>query len=328
MAEPGEREGAEESTRERERREHMKAIDIHAHIFSSAHGRNCFGEVRSERFGRIVNGGEVKPFMPPLSDTTRFGAENLLELMREAEVERAVLVQNPTIGSVNGEILEAVSRYPGIFAGVIQVDPFLDGCVKELDRWAATGMFRALKLELSSGWGWLASHPEVDFHYGLLEPLLEAAARHGLHVIFDTGPTGGPAYRPGEMAEMAGRHPELTFIVEHLGYMTRDGDEKLHRRMLELGRRENVYLGISAVGQLLEEAYPCPRAMELVRRAREIMGAGKLLWGTDCPTTMCRYTYRQMKEAVELHTPFFSPEELELVLWGNAHRLFFSERGG
>lgn len=306
----------------------MKAIDIHAHIFSSVHGRNCLGEVCSERFGRVTNGGKVKPFMPPLSDTTRFGVENLLELMTEAEVERALLVQNPTIGSVNGEILQAVSRYPERFAGVIQVDPFLDGCQVELERWAATGMFRALKLELSSGWGWLASHPELNFHYDMLEPLLKGAARYGLHVIFDTGPTGGPAYRPGDMAEMAGRHPELTFIVEHLGYMTPDGNPEMHRSLLELGRRDNVYFGISAAGQLLEESYPCPQAMELVRRAGELMGAGKLLWGTDCPTTMCRYTYKQMKEIVELHTPFFSEEERRMVLYGNAMRLFFIREEG
>ena len=301
----------------------MKAIDIHAHIFSRVNGHNNKGTVVSEHWGRVINGGTTEPFMPPLSDHTSFCAENLLEMMRRSEVEKAVLLQNPTIGCINGEIMDAVERYPDVFAGVIQVDPFGAGAVRQMEELADTGRVRALKLEMSDDWGWLAVHPCTMFHYETIYPLIRAAASKGLHVIIDTGATRGTAYLPEEFKNMVREFGGTYFIFEHMGYLTPGGDREKHRQLLKLGTLDNVRFGISAMGQLLAEEYPCPTAISNLREAYEIMGPDKLLWGSDCPTTLNRYTYQQMKDMVEFHALFLTEEDKKKILYHNGNKLFF-----
>ncbi|MGM9522733.1 MAG: amidohydrolase family protein [Oscillospiraceae bacterium] len=302
----------------------MRAIDIHAHIFSRVNGANNFGPVVSQRYGRVLNGGEVKPFMPPLSTDTSFSADALLELMSRSDVEKAVLMQNPTIGIINGEIAAAVAAHPGVFAGVVQVDPFLPGAADTLEAELKKGSFCALKLEMSSDWGWLSIHPRTDFSFTELYPILDVVREHKLKVIFDTGAAVGRYYLPIEYRKLAEQYPDVRFIIEHQGYYTGNGGFERHIELLGLGKLPNVSFGISAAGQVLSEPYPCPEAMTMLHRAAELMGTEKLMWGSDCPTTLNRYTYQQMKELVELHTPFFTEREREQVLYGNARELFFS----
>lgn len=303
----------------------MKAIDIHAHIFSRVNGHNNKGTVVSEHWGRVINGGKTEPFMPPLSDHTSFCTENLLEMMKRSDVEKAVLLQNPTIGCINEEIMDAVERYPDVFAGVIQVDPFGADAVRRLEELADTGRFRALKLEMSDDWGWLAVHPRMLFNYETIYPLIRAAASRGLHVIIDTGATGGSAYLPEQFENMVRKFGDTCFIFEHMGYLTLGGDRKKHRELLKLGVLDNVRFGISAMAQLLAEEYPCPTAISGLREAYEMMGADKLLWGSDCPTTLNRYTYQQMKDMVELHALFLTEEDKRKILYDNGNKLFFDQ---
>ena len=72
----------------------------------------------------------------------------------------------------------------------------------------------------------------------------------------------------------------------------------------------------------MEEEYPCKKALNLIKQAYDILGAKKLLWGTDCPTTLNRYTYQQMKDMIERHAVFLSESEKEDILYHNARTLF------
>jgi len=59
-----------------------------------------------------------------------------------------------------------------------------------------------------------------------------------------------------------------------------------------------------------------------LREAVEIVGAEKLLWGSDLPITLNRHTYRQLVDAVRLETPFLSPEDRGRILRANAQAVF------
>ncbi|MBN1672149.1 MAG: amidohydrolase family protein [Kiritimatiellae bacterium] len=52
-----------------------------------------------------------------------FPVARLLALMDAHGVGRAVLLQNPTIGTMNFEVAAAIDRHPDRFVGRIQVDP-------------------------------------------------------------------------------------------------------------------------------------------------------------------------------------------------------------
>lgn len=296
-------------------------IDFHAHIFREVDGQNPAGPVRSERFGRIDNAGVLKPFIPPLCEKTAFPVDNLAEMMRQNGVEQALLLQNPTIGTRNDEIADAMAAYPGMFFGVVQDDPFGDTLLPTIERYGGMPGFIALKLELSHDWGWTGIHGMETFDYEKLYPAVELAGSLGLAVIIDTGSHVGPAYQPDGIGKLARQFPHTRFVIEHLGYFIPGAPRGQWEELIALGGLDNVCFGISAVGQLLAEAYPCPNAMKLVAYAHKKLGAGKLLWGSDVPTTLTRYTYRQMIDTVQKHAHFLSDAEKEQVLGGNAKEI-------
>ncbi len=302
----------------------MKIIDGHIHIFSKIDGANANGSVKGCGYGKTINAGIESPFMPPLTKETCFTADMLLEVMRQNGVEKAVLFQNPTIGSVNEEIGLAVSEHPEIFAGVLQVDPFSEDALEQAERLLENYTYRALKLELSTGWGWTGIHKEKEFHYSMLKPLVEFAGKHRLAVVFDTGDTDSKAYLPGELDELTAQFPEVTFVIEHGGYLTPEGDREKWEQMTDIACRENVYLGICAIWSLLESEYPGESGNDILKRLYDKVGAEKLIWGTDAPCTCKFYTYGQMMDVVRKHARFLSEEELESVCYGNAQKVYFS----
>lgn len=300
----------------------MTIIDFHAHIFSRVDGCNDRGPVKSAGLGRVSNGGEVRPFIPPYGPDTTFPLECLDELMTQNGVSRAMLLQGPTIGNVNEEVARAIKDKPERFSGVMQVDPFAPDAAEQIGALAAKAPYAALKLEMSEDWGWLGVHPADAFSYTQLYPLVEAAAGCGLSIILDTGNWTGKAYAPKAVGEMARTFPQTRFVVEHLGYFMPGTPRPLWEEMIEQGKLENIWFGLSAVGQLLAEEYPCAEALALVAWAHRSLGAQKLLWGSDIPTTLMRYTYQQEIDMVLKHAVFLSDREKEQVMGENAMQFF------
>lgn len=303
----------------------MNIIDGHIHIFSEINGVNSRGPVTGCGYGKTRNSGVESPFTPPFGEKTSYDVELLLETMRQNGVSKAVLLQNPTIGSVNEEIGEAIRKYPEILTGVIQVDPFAKDAVGQAEALLARYPYRAIKFELSTGWGWTGIHAEEEFHYDLLVPLVKLAQEKDLVVVFDTGDTDSRAYLPEELQALAERFPAVNFVIEHGGYLTPDGDVEKWERMTDIGRLPNVYLGICAMGSLMEEEYPCQKGNRLLKHLYEKVGADKLFWGTDAPCTLKVYTYRQMIDSVARHADFLSEADLQKIFYDNADKLFFSQ---
>ena len=68
---------------------------------------------------------------------------------------------------------------------------------------------------------------------------------------------------------------------------------------------------------------PYPEGQQQVRQLRDRVGAEKRLWGSDSPdgqTAWC--TYRQAIDCIRLHCDFLTPDEKDLILGGNAARMF------
>lgn len=301
----------------------MKIIDAHIHIFSKINGANAMGAVIGCEYGKILNAGTRSAFMPPYTEKTLYNAEMILETMNQNGIDKAVLLQNPTIGNVNEEIGEAILKYSGRLAGVLQVDPFAADAVQKVEQCLTRYPYCAIKLELSTGWGWTGIYEKTEFHYDMLKPLIEVAFAHKLTVIFDTGDTNSRAYLPKELCKLAECFPNVPFVIEHGGYMTPDGDRKKWEAMTDLVKIPNIYFGICAMGSLLEEEYPCKKSLELLRQLYDKAGAEKLLWGTDAPCTLKSYTYKQMIDSIVKYADFLSEEDLKKIFYDNAEKLFF-----
>jgi len=255
-----------------------------------------------------------------------YTVEDLLRDMDSVGIERAVLLQNPTFGTMNGLVRDAIQAYPGRFMGVIQVDPMDGEACARIARYASP-LQNTLKLELSEDWGWSGKYPDISLLDDALLAIFDTVAGLGLRVIIDPGSVGGKGYQVENIAQIARRYPRTRFLIEHLGYLTppqRTAEgEALWRNMIALGRdHDNIFFGLSAAGSLLEEPYPCEGSQELIRRALATVGEDKLLWGSDIPTTFKRYGYGQMIEVVTRGCAFLTQRQKEKIMAANAEKFF------
>ncbi|MCD7737411.1 MAG: amidohydrolase [Lachnospiraceae bacterium] len=301
----------------------MKIIDAHIHIFSEIDGANANGPVKGCGLGRTINAGICSPFIPPISMETSWPVELLLECMEQNGVSQAVLFQNPTIGSVNDEVGQAILQYPDKLTGLVQVDPFDENAVALAEELIDRYPFAGIKLEVSTGWGWTGIHSDRDFHYSMLKPLVQVAEKHGLMVAFDTGDTDSAAYLPEELGELADQFPNVIFVIEHGGYLTPEGSLEKWEAMTDNAKKENVYLGICAVPSLMESEYPCTAGNAVLKKLYDKVGAEKLIWGTDGPCTFKAYTYRQLIDSVARYADFLDREDLERIFYKNAGKVYF-----
>jgi len=301
-------------------------IDAHAHVIPRICGRNRFGALSSDRWGGVRRGSERVGMLPSSCADSTYAVEALIELMDREGVSQAVLLQNPTLGSCNEYIRECIERFPGRFCGTIQVDPRSPDAAAVIRQFASPKQ-SALKWEMSYDWGWTGLYPDFQIDEPGMRPVWEAVAECGLEVIIDPGPPGNPGYQVEAFAALASRLPGTRFVMEHLGYLLAsqesDGVARARRRqLLELACRPNVWLGLSAVPILLEEVYPCPRTAALLREAFELVGAKKLIWGSDLPITLNLHTYRQLVDMIRREAAFLSEEQVRQILHDNARTVF------
>ena len=300
-------------------------IDSHAHAIARVQGRNRFGPVTSEHWGGVLRGKQRIPMLPAGCADSAFPVEALLETMDREGVTQTVLLQNPTLGTCNDYIRECIKRFPGRFCGTIQVDPRSVEAPAGLREFASPKQ-HTLKIEMSEDWGWTGLYTDFQIDEPGMAPLWEAVAELGLEVIIDPGPPGNRGYQVEGFEALTCRWPKTQFVFEHLGYLLagQEGDAGLlsrRRKLLELARKPNVWLGLSAVPILLADDYPCPRTAALLREAVEWVGAEKLLWGSDLPGTLDLHTYRQLIDTVR-RAPFLSEEQRRQILHDNAISVF------
>ena len=297
-------------------------VDAHAHFLPAIKGRKGEEPTAAGNYGKVLIGGMESQVLPVYLKDSTFPVDMLLATMDANNVGRAILLQNPFYGIINDEISDAVRAYPDRFKGTIQADPYGADALSEIRRYHAPGQY-ILKFEISEGWGWSSIHRNLLLDGPEFMAIWELATELGLCVIIDPGRINNPGYQVEALERITRQFSQVKFLIEHLGYMTADlyGDNSAHetwRRMIRLGREENVFIGFSAIFILLEEDYPCPRSVKLLEEAVNTIGAEKILWGTDIPTTLSRYTYGQMIDLIVKHAGFLSDTQKDMVMGFNA----------
>lgn len=299
-------------------------VDIHIHIFNRINGKMKEGLTSSMDFGRIKSNDRVIQFMPPYFKETAFQADTIIELMDFTGIDKAILLQNPVIGTVNDEINEAILKYPDRFAGTIQVDPLDPEAVNIIKKYSSNPRQNILKFEMSDGWGWSGIHKGLTLENDAFIPIWRLASEIGLQVIIDPGRPNNAGYQVEALDRITEKYPDITFILEHLGGMNKENihNKKRWLEMIKLGRKDNIYLGITSIGAGLREDFPCRMALELLKESFEIVGAEKLLWGSDLPSNLKFYTYKQMADIILSYADFLNLEEKKMIMSGNAMRIF------
>ena len=230
-------------------------------------------------------------------------ADLVLAGMREASVDRVVIVPPSWEGDRNDVAVDAARRHPDRFAVMGRL---------ALDRPES----RALVADWKSQPGMLGMrftfHASRQGHWltdGTADWLWPAVERAGIPVMLSCA---GSLPVVDAIAE---RHPGLRLVVDHLGIRSGlKGDEAFAGipQLCALARRPNVAVKASAVPCYATEPYPFRDVHAHLRRVHDAFGPRRMFWGTDWTRLPCPW-----RQAVTLFTqelPWLSAADQEWVM--------------
>ena len=225
----------------------------------------------------------------PLPDD---GAEGLLALMRQAGVDRAVISSAQAImydlSGGNRWLSEAIAGHPELLGYVVVNPNFLEQSCRELDRYYALPNFVGTKLHMY--------YAQDTTRSSSGQAMLRAVAERGrplkIHVE-----EGDPVSALRALRELALDYPDWSIIKAHGG----------NGRMAEVvADVPNVYFEYGGSGGRPQD----------IRQALDVLGPRRVMFGSDAD--LCDIG----KQIGVYYDLALSPEERELVLSGNASRIF------
>ena len=72
------------------------------------------------------------------------------------------------------------------------------------------------------------------------------------------------------------------------------------------------------------DSYPYPETVSYLLEAKKILGAKKLLWGTDAPFAATQDTYAHLTDYLEKNEGF-TKEELQDIYYNNSLAVYFQK---
>lgn len=307
-------------------------IDAHVHVVDSVHGLTKSGPTRSLEFGKIRWGREELRLLTPCSSPTAFSAETLIAHMDWAGVDKAVVLQGGFYGDKNAYVAEAVARWPDRLVGAAYLDPCAPDPDAAFRRCVDEYGFRIIKLELSVATGLVGLYPDLRIDGDELSWIWDEAERLDLVCVLDLGAVGAASYQTEALRSVLDRHPGLRVVIAHLAQppVSSANDDAVDAQWQEqvmLARRPRVWFDLSSLPAYAAtfEDFPFPTASRYIERAMAMVGADKLLWGTDVPGVLPIATYPQLLSFVARHCAFLSDLERQKILGGNAEAVYYSD---
>lgn len=302
----------------------MKIIDAHVHLAQCIAGFGAEGELRACGAGKAVYAsGSVISLIPPELGEYDVTPEKVLELMDQNDVERAVLLQGNYIGFQNQYSYDAMMKYPDRFAAACTYDPY---CVKveEIRRHLFEEQgFRIVKFEVSNGSGLMSYHPPVALNGSVMDEAFSHANDHGLVTVVDIGRQRNCCFQVDELREEILKYPDMKFVVCHLLAPQREKDEPGMIEGLQKLNLPNVWWDMAALpSNQKPEGYPYPTAVRYLRIAKEILGADRIMFGSDLPSTLCRDSYEHLRDFALLSDVFTEAEKQD-VFYNTAKKIYF-----
>jgi predicted TIM-barrel fold metal-dependent hydrolase len=297
----------------------LKIIDAHAHVIERLAGFGGKGELRPVGNGRArwATGEEIQ-VIPSEYGNTEFLAERLLDMMNIHGVEKAVLLQGSFYGFQNEYVHEVVQRYPDRFKGAATLDPFCADVPAMLHYLIDQLGYRILKFELSSGGGLMSFHPELRIDGAEMEPMWEKAQQYDIPVVLDIGRMGMKSFQIDAVKKVLGRHPSIRLVLPHLLSPTPGSSDGWLEALKEL-KHQNIWFDISALPWNMQtNEYPYPNVLAA---AKTIIGADRLMWGSDVPILLTVSSYEKLLNFV-MKSNIFTTTELEKVLGQTAIEVY------
>ena len=245
------------------------------------------------------------------------GAETIVQLINDANIERAVLISgayffqdHERARHENEFASQQVRAYPERFIGLCSVAPLQSWALDELEYCLTSLELQGLKLHLVAE-NMDLTNPE---HLGVIAGLFAKAAelKPGLPVLIDFNwPDDAQTF---SLIQLAFANPSVNIVMAHgLGHHYSElASIHLYRELLG-GFGANLYIDISATLFLYPPGSPpFENYMWHLRR----FGTDRVLFGSDYPVSSTSET----REALE--GMGFTPEEQSQILQANAVKVY------
>jgi predicted TIM-barrel fold metal-dependent hydrolase len=305
-------------------------IDAHLHVTWGFHGLTIDGPTKSLPYGRAQVGDEKIQVLPPLcKEPTRFEPETLIRLMDLTGITQAVLLQGSFYGDQNEYLYETVQNWPKRFVAAAYLDP-RDTEVRETFRQVTDDFgFKILKFEMSEATGFSGIYPDLRLDGPEMQWIWEAAAERDLVITLDLGRGKTPGYQTEAVRKIIDWHPNLRIVIPHLAQppicdINNEELNTLWEAQILLGQHENLWFDTAALPAYGAQEYPYAPSKHYIRRATELIGPTKLMWGSDIPGLLGQATYPQLLASVRKHAGF-SDTELTAILAGTAQQVYFQK---
>jgi predicted TIM-barrel fold metal-dependent hydrolase len=256
-------------------------IDVHAHFL---HDRSPRADWQERNASRLRSGERVGITVHVASILGSWGLTSPIYFPSPADLEYG-----------NDFLLGLQRSHPGRIRGYCTVNPnFRAHVERELRRCLDAGMI-GIKLAASRR----ADDP-------LLDPVCEVAARRGVPVLHHIWQhrrrdyAGQEASDASELGALAARHPEVNFLLAHIG----GGGDWIHS-LAAVRRLPNVFVDLSGSGV----------DGGMLEACLDAVGAERLVWGCDVTIDTGWAKLRYLEHLLD-------PPELEQVKWRNAARIF------
>jgi L-fuconolactonase len=235
--------------------------------------------------------------------------DEMVAAMDKVGVDGAIFISSFSMYRYDGSYAEDVARaHPGRMAIVKPVDPDDTAVADVVARWkktpGAVGIRIFLREEEKRG----IDHPGLD-------RILKAAVQYDFPVNFLFWG------RVDEGTQLIDRHPNVRFIVDHLGILqprvppAPDKPWADLPKILELAKRPNAVIKVSGACTLSKEPYPFPDIWDPLKRVFDAWGFDRCLWGTDWTRAFAVVNYEQAVKPF-LETKRLSDSERATLMGG------------
>ncbi len=245
--------------------------------------------------------------------SARGDAEFLLDLMDDADVAGALIVQPIVHGFDHSYVDDTLEKWPDRFTGMCLIDPQAPDPVEMLEELVGRG-YRGVRFNP-------ALWREGELMNGDVgRALYKRAGELGIPVGFLVSP-----HSYEEIETLATAYPGTDAVVDHFGHCVpaRDGSSVAEfDRLIDMSRYPRLNIKLSEFPRASNEEFPYPDLFDWVHRLIEAYSADRLMWGTDFPFIVEQTGYTRGWEIADQIEPAIDPDLSDRILGGTCERLF------
>ncbi len=288
-------------------------IDSHIHLWDHVDGQLGNSKVSAVANGVIKVGAKKVQGMPSWFTDCKNPAELALAAFDDAGVNAAVVTQEFLDGNQNSYLAKVSKKYPERFFVHGLLDFRRPAVLKKQFSQVFKQGFRGIKCPAMP-------LPDLEKPVELDSPELMIIweQMQAEKMILSIDLAAGDV-QVSQMKNVIKTFPKLKIAIGHFG-MVGHGKWK---EQIKLARSENVYIECGGIIWLFRHEGPkFPGAQRAVKTAMHLVGAEKIMWGSDYPRTMVDFTYRQSLQFAKEGCSFFTDRDRNAFLGGNAKRLY------